>query len=105
MLRLRSGNLRKAGCISAIKVKPAILALVVSSAAMAQVYPPVGYPGQSPYPGGYPYPGRTPGTGIPVPGRSVDIDYRQTTFPPPSGRANFRIADDTVGVDSRGKSD
>ena len=53
-------------------LKAGVLALLVSAAALAQIYPPVGgYPGQTPYPGQSPYPGGRPGgTGIPMPGRT-----------------------------------
>jgi len=72
MSELRIGNLLQGMRITATKMKTALLAIVASAAAMAQIYPPGGgYPGQYPYPGQTPYPGRMPGgTGIPVPGRS-----------------------------------
>ena len=98
MTRLKFGNLRGFVCISATKVKSAILALVVSSAALAQIYPPGGYPGQTyPYPGQTPYPGRMPGgTGIPVPGRSgkQQPPKSKSNQPLPNFRGALKVMDD-----------
>src|SRR5437016_412960 len=92
MTQLTSGNLLRRARISRCKVKTATLALFVSTAALAQIYPPPGG-----YPGGSPYPGRrTPtGTGIPSPGRtSKQPDKNKTTEPMPSFRGILRQMDD-----------
>jgi hypothetical protein len=77
--------------ISRNKVKTAILALVVSAAAMAQIYPPT-LPGQSPYPGR-----RMPtGTGIPSPGRtkSDKNDKNKAAQPLPNFRGQLKQMDE-----------
>jgi hypothetical protein len=76
-------------------MKIVCLGLVISAAAMAQIYPPVGYPGQTPYPGR-----RMPGggTGIPSTGRSKP-DKTSANQPLPNFRGQLKQMDDkTVTV-------
>jgi hypothetical protein len=84
-------------CISRISVKHRILLLVLSAAAQAQVYPPVGYPGGGyPYPGSSPYPGRgQTGPSIPIPGRSKsDKNSKNAGQPLPNFRGTLKQMDE-----------
>jgi hypothetical protein len=91
-------NLESGARISPTKVKTAFLALVVSGAAMAQIYPPT-MPGQSPYP----YPGqRRPTTGVPMPGKtskSDKNDKNKANQPLPNFRGQLKLMDEkTISV-------
>jgi hypothetical protein len=68
----------------------------VSAAALAQVYPGGGYPGQSPYPS------RSPVPGIPLPGRSsrTKTPAPDQNGPLPNFRGNLKVfAEKAIGVE------
>jgi hypothetical protein len=98
----RTRNLAPEGRISPTKVKTALLALIASGAAVAQIYPPT-MPGQSPYPypGQTPYPGRRSptGTGIPTPGKGGKTDKNKDVQPLPNFRGQLKQMDEkTISV-------
>ena len=87
-------NLGGAARIVSNSVKSAILTIVVSAAALAQVYPGGGYPGTG-YPGSG-NPGRS-SSGIPLPGRtgkSSKVPSGEAKEPLPSFRGNLKVFDD-----------
>jgi len=95
-------NLAPGTRISPTKVKTVLLTLLVSGAALAQIYPPT-MPGQSPYP--YPgqtqYPGRRqPTGGVPVPGKGSKNDKNASKNQPlPNFRGQLKQMDDkTISV-------